>query len=64
MKRRRKIETTILDFCRIRGGGRIIDVAGRPFIGAEFFDDEDGRLLQQRLLIDVEELARAIADDH
>ena len=58
----RKIEQAIVDHIR-RRGGRVVNVCGRPFIGAEFFDDGDGRLLEQRLLVDVEALSRAIADN-
>jgi hypothetical protein len=58
----RKIEQTITDHLR-RRGGQIIDIAGRPHLGVSFYDD-DGRQLGQRCVLDIEALARAIEDNH
>jgi hypothetical protein len=59
----RRLEATIVDHIR-RRGGHIIDVCGRPHIAASFFDDADGRVLEQQLVVDVEALAQAIEDNH
>jgi hypothetical protein len=59
----RRIEATIVDHLR-RRGAHIIDIAGRPHLGVDFFDDGDGRLLEQRVALDIESLARAIENAH
>jgi hypothetical protein len=60
----RDLERTITDFVHRRcGGAHIVDVCGRPHIAAVFFDDGDGRVLEQQLVVDIEALARAIEDN-
>jgi hypothetical protein len=59
----RRIENTIVDHLR-RRGATIIDVCGRPHLGVSFYDDADGRVLEQQLVLDIERLAQAIEDNH
>jgi hypothetical protein len=59
----RRIENTIVDHLR-RRGGEIINVCGRPHLGVSFCDDADGRELERRVVLDIESLARAIEDNH
>jgi hypothetical protein len=59
----RRIETAIVDHIR-RRGGHIIDIAGRPHLGVSFFDDADGRVIEQQICLDIEALAQAIEDNH
>jgi hypothetical protein len=57
----RRIEALIIDHVHRRERGRIINECGQPYVGVAFYAD-DGRELEQKTVIDIERLAKAIAD--
>jgi hypothetical protein len=57
----RAIECDLVDFFR-RRGDPLRDVCGRPFLATETFDEDTGQLLSVRHVVDLEELARALAE--
>lgn len=58
----RAIEKTIVDHIHRRERGRIIDIAGQPHVGVSFYDENDGREIERKAVIDIEALAKAIED--
>jgi hypothetical protein len=56
----RQIEQTITDHLRRRGCA-IHDVCGTPFLGTTIHDDVDDRVIEQRLVLNLEDLAKAVA---
>jgi hypothetical protein len=57
----RTLEGAIVDALR-RQGCRFYDQAGRTFVVVEFCDETTGELLQRKFPIDIEMLARDLAD--
>ena len=61
MRDQRAIERQLIDFCELQGHPPF-DLSGVPYLVVEFFDDDTGELLAGKLPINLQELARHLAD--